>query len=572
MHDRPAALSPGAGELRHPAALAALLAALLFLPGIGARDFWAPDEPRFAEVAREMLQSGDWLVLRDNDQLYTHKPPLLFWLIALVSLPFGEVTELSARLPIVACGVGTVWLSAALGRLWFGSLGGLAAGLLYATSYRGFLSAQWLQTDAPLALCTALSVYGLARVLERDRAGASDLALIYGGAAGALLAKGPVGLLVPLLCATGWALSERRPRLLRQIRPWLLAPAVLPVLLWGLATARVSPYSLAEALRVHVLERAMQGMHHPRPFYYYLISLPLELLPWTAFLIGWAVSPFALDATARAGRRRALIWLALAFAMFTLFTEKRPVYLLPMIPAACLLVAGAWRPDGWPAKGEPGRRRALAPFALLLLLSLLLLAAAPLAQRRLGGGGAAMAGAAVAALVAAALALRAARGGRGKASLWFASGASACLLLGLSLGAAPALDPIKSARPFCEQVSRLVRPDERLGMYLFYRSAYVFYTRRFVEKIDSPAELERFLGQAGAYCVLERNDYERLPAELRTRYFPLVQAQVGHRRMLLIGGGTPQEGSRNHSNSTSTPRPSSMTYSRLRTMRSQDQR
>lgn len=531
-----AGAAPGA---RESLPLLALVAALLFLPGIGARDLWAPDEPRYAEVAREMLMSGDWLVPRDNNRVYTDKPPLLFWMIALASLPAGEVGEVSARLPLVLCGMGTVLLTAALGRLWFGPLRGFAAGLLLATSYRGFVSAQWVQTDGPLAFFTTLAILGLARVLERgERSGWTDRLLVYGGVAGALLAKGPVGLAIPALVAAGWAVVDRRPGFVRGLRPWLLAAAILPLVAWGMAAGAASggEYSLPAALRHHVLERFAEGLHHPRHPFYFLILFPLEFLPWTFFLMAWAVPPQPLEGPARAGRRQALLWLALPFVLFSLSAEKRAVYMLPLMPAAALLVAGAWPQGGWPVPGAAGRARALAPFVAFAALMIAALGV-PLAARRHLPAGAAGLGVAVAIASAVSLvALRAAARGRGRAALVLAGAAAGALLLGVAVFAAPALNPLKSARPFCEQIAGRLAPSDRLGMYRFYRSAYVLYTGRFVEVIGDPAGLESFLGEGNAYCIVQAEDYDRLPDPLRRRYPPLESASIGHRRVLVIAG------------------------------------
>ncbi len=551
----------------------AILCAILFFPGIGARDLWAPDEPRFAEVAREMVQSGDWIVLRDNNHLYTHKPPLLFWLIALFSLPFGTVTEVSARIPIVLCGIGTVCLTAVLGRLWFGRFGGWAAAIMLATSYRFFVNSQWVQTDGPLVLCTTLSIYGLARVLEHRRATAVDLALVHGGVAGALLAKGPVGLLIPLLCAAGWAVSEGGWGYLRRLRPWLLAVAALPVLAWGVEVARAASesYSLMEAVREHVLERFTQGLHHPRPFYYFLHSFPLELMPWTLFLTAWALPPWPLPPAARAGRRRALIWLLVVAAMFTISIEKRSVYLLPIFPAACLFLGGTWPREGWLPANRWDRRRLLAPFLLLALVAAGLLFAAPVAQARMGAGGWSLAVASSCALAAALGALRAARTGQVRAALGLAAGSSAIMLLGLSLGLSPALDLSKSARPLSERIVARMGTSGQLGMYRFYRSAYVFYTGRFLQEIKSLPELEDFLSGVDRFCIIDQDDYHRLPAALRGRHPPLEEGRVGHRLMLLIGSVSAQPGSQTQSRIMIEPRPITMRYSRFRTMRFQDQ-
>src|SRR5262245_30224017 len=95
------------------AAAAALLSA--FAP----RDLWAPDEPRYGQVAREMLEQGRWLVPHANGVPYAEKPPLFFWLVALVSWPFGAVTPWSARLVGALFAATCVPAIARLARRWF---------------------------------------------------------------------------------------------------------------------------------------------------------------------------------------------------------------------------------------------------------------------------------------------------------------------------------------------------------------------------------------------------------------------------------------------------------------------
>ena len=114
-------MSPG--RLRSSAGpLLALVAfaAFLFALDTSQHDLWPPDEPRYAQVAREMLESGDWLVLRVNGEPYLEKPPLLFWAIAAVSVPFGDITETTARIPSILAGLGTVVLTYLIATRLFG--------------------------------------------------------------------------------------------------------------------------------------------------------------------------------------------------------------------------------------------------------------------------------------------------------------------------------------------------------------------------------------------------------------------------------------------------------------------
>jgi 4-amino-4-deoxy-L-arabinose transferase-like glycosyltransferase len=500
-----------------------------------------------AQVASEMLSSGDWLVPRDSGRPYPDKPPLLFWLIALASLPAGEVSAPVARLVVAACGVGTVLATAAIGRVWFGAAGGWAAGLILATSWRMFVSAQWVQTDGALALFTTLSVLGMARALACGGSGITEGILVHGGIAAAILSKGPAGLAAPALAAIGWCVAERGWRPLRVVRPWLAVGAALPALGWALAAQHASggALSLGETLRLNALERFTQGLHHPRGPLYYCIALPLEFMPWTLFLISWIRPPRPAGEGAAAGRRRALFWLLAHVLFFTLSAEKRSVYLLPAFPAAALLLAGAW-PASWPGLGQPGRGAALIPFVLLAAVAAAAGGLGAAAAPRIGPGGWILCAGSLLGAAAALAAWRAAGRGSGRAALALAAAGSAGVLLGVSLGAAPALDTFKSARPFCERVALRVPAGERLAMLAPYRSAFAFYTRRPLAEIGDEGALGRYLSEEGSYCILERNQHARLTEPMRAAFPALEEGRVGHRAMVLVGSPrpAPQAGSR----------------------------
>ena len=110
-----------------------ILAAVLLAWNIWAYDLWAPDEPYFAEGAREMVKDGHWIVPHVNGVVTTDKPPLFFWLIALLSLPGGAVSSVSARLPSVLASIGTLLLTIRLGRRFGGERVGTFAGVLLVT-------------------------------------------------------------------------------------------------------------------------------------------------------------------------------------------------------------------------------------------------------------------------------------------------------------------------------------------------------------------------------------------------------------------------------------------------------
>jgi len=180
---------------------------LLFILGVGRWDLWNPDEPRYAQVAREMVDRGDWVLMHVNGNTYEDKPPLFFWLIALSSFLWQGFTSFSARFPSAFLSTLTVLLTFFLGKKLYGSRAGFLSALILATSFEfAYLSIR-ANIDATLTFFTTASLlfflqwYQSNKVEEgekRDNRGLS----IYGfyiGMAFATLAKGPVGFILPLL-------------------------------------------------------------------------------------------------------------------------------------------------------------------------------------------------------------------------------------------------------------------------------------------------------------------------------------------------------------------------------------
>src|SRR5262245_49333405 len=138
-----------------------IAAALLSVWGVWTYDLWAPDEPYFGEGAREMIADGHWAVPHVNGEVTTDKPPLLFWLIALVSLPLGKVVSLTARVPSLLASLGTVWLTIRMGRRQGGDAVGALAGIVLMTTYLFWDKARTAQIDAVLCflILVALSAF-----------------------------------------------------------------------------------------------------------------------------------------------------------------------------------------------------------------------------------------------------------------------------------------------------------------------------------------------------------------------------------------------------------------------------
>src|SRR3984957_15481376 len=141
-------------------AIYALLAAVIYLPGLGRPALWEPDEGRYAEIAREMVVSGDYVTPRDDYELYFEKPPLVYWAEAVAIKVFG-VDEFAVRLPAAMFSIGQVVITAALAEAMLGASAGFLAALALALSPLFFSLARFATLDPALAffLTAALAAF-----------------------------------------------------------------------------------------------------------------------------------------------------------------------------------------------------------------------------------------------------------------------------------------------------------------------------------------------------------------------------------------------------------------------------
>ncbi len=522
-------------------ALGAIALAVL-LPGIGSRDLWNPDEPRYAEVAREMLAPplalDHFLVPRLNGETYTHKPPLHFWNIALFGALRGGVDEVAARLPSLLAGVGSVLVLFALaGRLFDRATAWLAAPI-FLTSALVMWNARVGQIDMTLTFLELLAILFWARghfgAADGPARGRQTWAILpfFACAGLATLAKGPVGLIVPLLAVIAFLAFERDRAGIAELRlgRGLLLWAGI-VLAWFGPALWLAGRSYFDALLLdQTLSRYAGATYHPKPWYYYFQTLPGTFGPWTL------LAPVAIYAAFRRSReapesrhaqavRFLLIWIASTFVFFSLSGGKRTVYLLALAaPLAMLTAHGVLLiRDRWPRY----RTAFLVSAATLPLLFGFLVAAAPMAARDLPEG-AISEGTIVELQIVAALPALA-----GLAGLWLAARRRpdlliACLATGLGLAMSatavrllPLGDAFKSARALSRDLAQWAEPDEPYAIYPVPDAAFLFYTRRFAVDLHGGTQvhdqgdeeaLRRFAARTDkpVWLLIERDNLDAL--------------------------------------------------------------
>lgn len=499
-------------------ALLALLGALLFLPGLGRRDLWNPDEARYAEVAREMRDSGSWAIPRLNGGVYTQKPPLLFWLI--LAFSWGEVGEISARIPSVLSAIGATLLVFLLGERLFNRRAAWMAAAAFATCFKVLWQGRFGQIDMLLTFLVALGVWFWVRGYTEDRPGFYPLFFVATGLA--TLAKGPAGFLPPLFSILIFLAVTKDREALRRLRVGLgLLVWAAVVLAWlipaGLAGGR--EYLDQIVLRQNVTRYA-DPWHHFQPWYYYLTVIPADFFPWsfllpTALVAGWK----RLRDAEHKGTLFALCWMFVTVVFFSLSPAKRTVYILTMYPAMALLVGAAL--DHLTRSRD--RRWIVWPLALLAVAVLLATVALPIAGR--GREEAAALGgdrfvwqvtlAFLPLLAGAVYALwQAWKGDIPRAAAAIAGGMG-LLAVTAALFLIPKFDAVKSARALSRELLIRMRPGETYGIYPRLDSTFLFYTRRFAVDLDSRDKLIEYASGPGQVWVLaQRDDLARLDEPL----------------------------------------------------------
>lgn len=527
--------------------IAALLIAALF-SGIGLRDPWPADEPRFAQVAREMVESGQWLFPTRGGEFYPDKPPVFMWLIALFYQLTGQL-KIAFLLPSALAGLGTLWLVFDLGRRLWGENVARSAVLALAFTPQFLLQAKGAQIDAVVCFWITLGCYGLIRHFLLGPAwgwyACSWVAMALG-----IATKG-VGFL-PALMLIPLALWRRSATASGQqvwsMRAWWGPALMLGTLaLWlvpmWMAVERIqSPELLAyrdNILLRQTAERYANAWHHIKPWHYYLtIALPSMWFPLAVLFLLQVRNVKSLWPSS-AALRVLLSWVALVLLFFSISPGKREVYILPALPMAALALAYVW--EQAPATGRRAASLVLrAALAILGLLLMLLAAVALFAPDRLPSRADDYTDA-VAALTPGLLILGLALSGivlllRKRALFEQLALASVLAWLFISFWLWPILNTHRTPRAIMQELERRVAPEAEVGM-LEFKEQFLLFADRPLVHFSYLAPLSQQEWNAWRWMRADPARVLLLPDGLDLRCFDLAKKRVlgaAHRRNWVL--------------------------------------
>lgn len=493
--------------------LYALLAAILYLPALGRSALWEPDEGRYAEIAREMVLTNDYVTPRDNWVRYFEKPPLVYWAeSAMIKLLGPE--ELAIRLPAALASVAEVTVTGVLAETMFGPAVGLAAALVLASCPLVFGFARFATLDPPLAffMTAALAAFwASARAPTFDsKAGRRWFVL-----AGALIALGTLtkGLVAPVLTgaiALAWILTERRAKEIVRM-PWLKCIALYAAITvpWFVLVALRNP-GFAHFFFIHEhIDRYLDSHEHGWGPYFFVVVTAGGMWPWICFvplgirelLRGDRAKTEAAARErpdARSSLRFLLLWFSIILVFFSIPRSKLGSYILPGIPPLAIIAGYAL--VSLPKLGPKPIRSLLGTIALVNVVAAIAIAVvlprfvAHLGPALVFDGIAASVAVSAGALICLAIAWR----GRNVVRAAGALVLGVVVALGFLSKARMDAQPLGSYRELARAAMPYLGPTCRLASYRHFVQSIPFYTGHREALVDYRGELGPFGNSPGA--------------------------------------------------------------------------
>lgn len=358
--------------------LLSVLFGVLFLQGLGTPPLMDPDEGRYAEIPREMLERGDLVTPTLNYVKYFEKPPLLYWVNAGSMALLGQ-TEGAVRLPSALSGLLTVLITYIAGRHLYNRHTGLLAAAILGSCAGFLMQSRIILTDMLLTFCLSTALFAF--ILATRNTGRQRwlwYQLFFACCGLSVLAKGLIGIVLPGGILFWYLLLGRQWRLLREI-PWLTGLLLFSIITvpWFVLVSQHNPeFPQFFFIREH-FQRFTSTIHHRnQPFWFFVPILLLTMLPWSFLLPGSLLQAWQQRSRNRGVSLYLLVWPVVILLFFSLSSSKLIPYILPLFPALAVLIANRLS-TAWHHR-KPRLGAAVASLALLLLVAGVIIGLLPL--------------------------------------------------------------------------------------------------------------------------------------------------------------------------------------------------
>lgn len=477
-----------------------LFAALIFIPWIWHGALWDRDETYYAEVAREMLESGKWLLPYSNYEAFNEKPAFSYWVTLFGFAIFG-VNEFAARIFSALLGVGTVLFTAGIGNLLFGGNAGILSGFVLSSSLLFVVISRSALMDPPLLLFMTAAFYFYVRASENDFIEKKYLTAMYIAMGLAVLTKGPIGALLP-------ASTVFLHTIITNARAWR---KLRPIMGLALISAVAGPWYIYVIFKTkgdfffdfiigHNVQQFMNPIQgHGGPIWFYIPILIFGFLPWSVFLPQAFIRKMDSNHLWLLG-----LWAVIPFILFSLARTKLPHYMLPLFPPLAICVAAQWA--SWLSSSSDSSSRPVWPMIFLVMITVLLPLAAIMVHRLQPN---VMPQILVIILTILPVGFITALVLHRNLSIVFALLPVTMLIFILSLASfgIPSIDLIRVIKP----VGIFLREMGNVPIYTyrFFEPGLVFYSQRHIQNIESPENIKLLLdGEKDFALVVRDRDLE----------------------------------------------------------------
>ncbi|MGB4224753.1 MAG: glycosyltransferase family 39 protein [Syntrophorhabdus sp.] len=540
-----------------------LIVVPLFSFGLTNHGLWSADEPRVAEIGREMALTGNWAVPMLNQRPFLEEPPLYYGTLALTFKALG-VSDRVARIPSAIFAFATVLVLFFTVNFLFGPQIALFSGIILATTGEYFRVAHTVIVDSALTffIACAMSLFIVGYLSDSNRKKLLCYILLYISCTFAFYTKGFIGIVIPGLGILTFLVADKNIKEIIKMRLWLGILIFLVLTLpWFITLWQQGGKEHLDVFLLHNhLQRFLPGKFsgtisgeasgHHHPFYYYLIEFPVGFLPWSLLLVPVFIHAFSRsdksETPPEKGRLLAKCWFFAGIVFLSAASTKRTLYLMPIFAPMALLTslyvestlyrltdkiekAFLWAftaifavigisavPVYSSIQGIYPWIRGTNLFPSTVLLSLLIVPSSVLAMWFLWS--------------------------KNFGKYWVTT--IIPIVVGMvftAVAVAPVVDIHKSFVPFCHELMAIVPSSEPLYAYSAdetLRGAVPFYTGRYLTEICGPGNLEKTIETKGQVFIITRDKKRKAETELLStgKLSIIFQQKMGGERTLTLLG------------------------------------
>ena len=540
-----------------------LIVVPLFSFGLTNHGLWSADEPRVAEIGREMALTGNWAVPMLNQRPFLEEPPLYYGTLALTFKALG-VSDRVARIPSAIFAFATVLVLFFTVNFLFGPQIALFSGIILATTGEYFRVAHTVIVDSALTffIACAMSLFIVGYLSDSNRKKLLCYILLYISCTFAFYTKGFIGIVIPGLGILTFLVADKNIKEIIKMRLWLGILIFLVLTLpWFITLWQQGGKEHLDVFLLHNhLQRFLPGKFsgtisgeasgHHHPFYYYLIEFPVGFLPWSLLLVPVFIHAFSRsdksETPPEKGRLLAKCWFFAGIVFLSAASTKRTLYLMPIFAPMALLTSlyvesmlyrladkiektflwaftAIFAVIGISAVPVYSSIQGIYPwirgtnlFPSTVLLSLLIVPSSVLAMWFLWS--------------------------KNFGKYWVTT--IIPIVVGMvftAVAVAPVVDIHKSFVPFCHELMAIVPSSEPLYAYSAdetLRGAVPFYTGRYLTEICGPGNLEKTIETKGQVFIITRDKKRKAETELLStgKLSIIFQQKMGGERTLTLLG------------------------------------